>query len=79
MTGQPVVSIDSGRRRFAVDFPGWSDPSHLDYLLPVPQGLRGTVTYVEQHGSNPWTRYSIKFEDGSKMYGAIAGEDFDWR
>lgn len=56
-------------RRFAVNFPGWSDPNFCDFLLPTPARLTGIVTRVEQHGINPWTRYSIRFDDGTRISG----------
>jgi len=56
-------------RRYAVDFPGWDSPNAQEFLLPTPARLVGTVTCVEQHGSNPWTRYSIKFDDGTRVSG----------
>lgn len=78
MTGQRVISLTTKHRRFAKDFPGWSHPNFHDYLLETTAGLQGMVTYVEQHGSNPWTRYSIEFDDGSSMCGACEGTDFTW-
>lgn len=64
-------------RRYAVDFPGWDAPNVAEFLLDIPMGLVGKVTYVEHHGHNPWTRYSIHFADGTRAYGLVWGEDFD--
>jgi hypothetical protein len=73
--GRPVVALGSQRLRRAADFPGWDAPDYASYLLPIPAGLEGTVTCVESHGSNPWTRYSVTFTDGTAASGLCIGTD----
>jgi hypothetical protein len=46
------------------------------YFLPIPEGLLGRVEAVESHGNNPWTRYSIRFDDGSFASGLVFAEHF---
>lgn len=76
--GQRVVSIASRRNRLAADFPGWGAADAYDFLVPMTAGLVGTVTSVESHGSNPWTRYVVEFDDGTRGIGLVDGEDFFW-
>lgn len=68
-----VIALAARHRRFAVDFPGWSHPDHADYLLPIPPGLKGVITGIESHSSNPWTKYAVRFEDDSRASGLITG------
>jgi hypothetical protein len=75
--GRPVTVLAGCRhRRFAADFPGWGAPDHADYLIDMPAGLAGVVTAVESHGARPWTRYSVRFEDGTRASGLYLGTDF---
>lgn len=76
--GQAIVALETNHRRLAADFPGWGATNYADFLLPIPAGLAGTVTSVESHGSNPWTRYTVRFEDGTSASGLVAGDDFRW-
>lgn len=73
--GKRVVTLDTQTRRLAKDFPGWDAPNHLDFLLETPAGILGTIIKIEHHGSNPWTRYYIRFDDGSVSGGMIIGKD----
>lgn len=73
--GRAVVARETGHRRYAVDFPGWDHPDHEKFLLEIPTGLPGKIVEVEQHGSNPWTRYAVLFEDGTRANGLILGRD----
>jgi hypothetical protein len=41
----------------------------------LPAGQRGKIADVERHGSNPWIRYSVDFDDGVTMFGLIVGQD----
>lgn len=75
--GHPVVSLGSPVRGFGPDFPGWGHPDAVSYLREIPAGLAGVITQVESHGSNPWTRYSIRYP-GLTTHGAVPGVDFDW-
>ena len=70
--GRRVRALVTKHRRRAVDFPGWGAADYAGYLLPIPEGLAGTVTYVESHGSDPYTRYSVVFDDGTGASGLIA-------
>lgn len=76
--GRRVISRETRVRRLAVDFPGWGAENYADFLLPTPAGLPGTVTHVESHGSNPWTRYTVRYDDGTRSSGLVPGADFDW-
>jgi O-acetyl-ADP-ribose deacetylase (regulator of RNase III) len=74
-------------RGFAPTFPGWQDPDHMKHMPSLKPGWLGTITKVESHGSNPWTRYSITFDNGIRAHGVhpdkiaftcqIAANDFD--
>ena len=62
----------STHRRFPA---GWNgDWDNVGWLDPQP-GLAGTVAGVESHGSNPWTRYGVRFDDGSYAAGLCLGTD----
>lgn len=76
-----VKTLATRHRRLAANFPGWGIEynSSLDkFLLDTPAGIAGHVTHVESHGMNPWTRYTILFEDGSRGVGFCLGIDFEW-
>lgn len=75
LKGRKIVALETRRRRFAAGFPGWDAPDCDDYLLPIPAGLCGEITYVESHNSNPWTKYGVRFEDGTTAHGLIMGSD----
>ena len=75
--GARITALGSKTRRLAVNFPGWGDPNYANYLMSVPAGLIGEVTSVESHGSNPWTRYSVRFTDGTTASGMCLGTDID--
>lgn len=75
LTGRRIVALGSPITRHAVDFPGWGHPNAFDYLLPTPAGLAGTISNVESHGMNPWTRYSVRYDDGTRAYGLVLGRD----
>lgn len=55
--------------RLAVDFPGWGADNYADFLIPLEDGLRGEITSVESHGAFPYTRYTVRFEDGTRASG----------
>lgn len=76
--GREVVALETRHRRLAVDFPGWGADNYRDFLLPIPAGLTGVVTTVESHGSNPWTRYTVRFDDGTRASGLCLCTDFTW-
>lgn len=76
--GRTIMTLATRHRRLSADFPGWDAPDRERHLLDTPHGLRGQVVSVESHGSNPWTRYTIKFEDGSRGTGFCHGVDFVW-
>jgi hypothetical protein len=69
--GRRVTALVTKVRRRAVDFPGWGAADYAEFLLPIPEGLAGVITRVESHGSNPWTRYSVRFDDGTTASGLI--------
>lgn len=70
-----VVARETSTRRLAVNFPGWDSPDYERFLLEIPTGLTGRITNVEHHGSNPWTRYGVRFSDGTTAHGLILGKD----
>lgn len=76
--GRGIVSMETRTRRLSQDFPGWGAPDYREHLLPIPAGLTGVVTTVESHGSNPWTRYTVMFDDGTRASGLCLGTDFTW-
>ena len=76
--GRTVRALGGRTLRRAADFPGWGAANYADYLLPVPAGLAGTVTNVESHGANPYTRYSVEFTDGSRASGLVTGTDIEF-
>lgn len=63
--GRQIVAVPSTR-------PYVLDGEHVDWQA----GLTGVVTCVESHGSNPWTRYTIRFADGGFASGLIYGRHF---
>jgi len=74
--GATVTLTGKGRtRRLAADFPGWGKESASDFIDTGATGLTGIVVSVESHGSNPWTRYSVRFIDGSSASGLCEGRD----
>ena len=64
-----VVKATLRQKAHTPDFPGWGDPNYAAYLVPIQAGWLGTITNVENHGMNPWTRYSIRFDNGCRAYG----------
>lgn len=73
--GRKVTTLDTNHRRFPVDFPGWGAANAADTLLPIPAGLTGVITSVESHGIAPYTRYCVKFPDGTHTSGLALGTD----
>jgi hypothetical protein len=77
--GQRIITRPGVRaRRFAVDFPGWDHPAYKAWLLDIPAELPGTVIGVNSHGTAPFTRYDVLFDDGTSASDLDAGEDFTW-
>jgi len=76
--GRPVRALTTRTRALAVDFPGWGAPNYADFLVPILEGAHGVVTSVESHGSNPWTRYTIRFADGTRASGLCLGSDIEF-
>jgi hypothetical protein len=76
--GTEVITLaDVKIRRFAADFPGWHVPNYVDFLLPTPAGMRGRIISVNHHGHRPWTRYSVRLEDGTHLSDVVDGRDFE--
>lgn len=61
----------------AADFPGWGDPNYADYLHRPTIGQTGTIVSVEQHGNAPFTRYAVRFDDGTRSPGLALGADVE--
>lgn len=77
--GTAVVVLPACKtRRFGPDFPGWGVENAASFLLEPVAGLTGVVTNVESHGSNPWTKYGVRFADGTTSNGLVEGVDFAW-
>lgn len=79
--GQSVVIRENVRGNYlSADFPGWGADNYDEHLLPIASiaGMRGVVTTVNSHGSNPWTRYCILLENGGRIIDGVPGDDFDW-
>lgn len=56
-------------RALAVNFPGWGAPNYADFFEDHSTGQVGEVVGVESHGQNPWTRYTVRWIDGSRTSG----------
>lgn len=41
----------------------------------VPASLTGVIIKVEHHETDPWTRYTVKFDSGDYADGLIMGQD----
>lgn len=68
--GRRVRTLDTIRGRgYAPDWPGWQAPDHLEHMPDLEPGWVGTITNVESHGANPWTRYGIEFDNGVSTNG----------
>lgn len=67
--GRRVVITHTSHRRFAQDFPGWNAPNYGAFILPIPDGFAGIIRDVESHGAAPYTRYTVRFDDGSYASG----------
>jgi hypothetical protein len=76
--GRAVRALTTRHLRRAADFPGWDAPDYGSYLLPIPEGLTGTVTNVESHGAAPYTRYGVRFSDDSSASGLCPGTDIEF-
>jgi hypothetical protein len=63
-----TVTLREPRRALAPNFPGWEHYTQDDFVDHEP-GITGVIVSVESHGSNPWTRYSVRWEDGSRSSG----------
>lgn len=73
--GRRIVARETETRRLAVDFPGWGHPDCSKFIEDIPVGLAGEIIDVESHGSNPWTRYGVRFDDGTRANGLVLGKD----
>jgi len=76
--GRAVRALTTEVRCFGPDFPGWGDPDAASFLRPVTEGAQGTITDVESHGSAPWTRYAVRFADGTHVSGLRLGDDIQF-
>lgn len=70
--GTRVIAVAGAKNtRFPVNFPGWGTPNAADTLLPWVEGMTGVVSFVESHGMNPWTRFSVRWSDGTRSSGIV--------
>ena len=74
--GRPVTALATRVRRYPANFPGWGAPDAATTLLAIPEGLAGVITSVESHGSAPYTRYTVRFADGTRAAGLCIDADF---
>lgn len=64
------VVAETTQRALTADFPGYGKGIDLEpFYRPIVVGMTGVITSVESHGMNPWTRYSIKFDNGTRTSG----------
>jgi hypothetical protein len=75
---QKIQSLVTTHKRLAVDFPGWGDTNYKYYLLDIPAGLEGEVTGTQSHGNAPYTRYNVRFTDGTRASGLAVGSDIEF-
>src|SRR6185503_15979543 len=75
-SGKRIVALATETRGWGPDFPGWGDPNAADFLVAITAGMTGEIVCTESHGSNPWTRYSVKFDNGTRASGLVLGKDF---
>jgi hypothetical protein len=54
--------------RLLASFPGWGAADYADHLAPIARGSWAVITSVQSHGSAPYTRYSVRFADGSRAH-----------
>ena len=40
-------------------------------VMHVEDGRTGVITEVVSHGNNPWTRYNVRWDDGSVSYSIV--------
>ncbi len=53
----------------------WDDDGY--YTDEFTPGLRGRIRSVESHGSAPFTRFSVVFDDGTSTSGLDLGTDIE--
>jgi hypothetical protein len=74
-TNYPVRFVGLGSpAKLGDDFPGWGADFETvvkPYLEAhrLQHGEVGRIVDIESHGSNPWTRYTVEFEDGGRVSG----------
>lgn len=76
LAGERVVMLDTRTRAIPANFPGWGHPQAASFLQAIPEGATGTVRAVESHGAAPHTRYTVRYDDGSRAAGLAWGVDF---
>lgn len=78
--GRRVVTLDAQSKRLGPDFPGWGveRDEYLPHLLPITAGTGGTIVSVDSHGMAPYTRYYVRLDDGSRIVGAVLGDEIAW-
>lgn len=63
ITTDPEVHLPN---RLTADFPGWGADDYADHLVPIERGSFAVITSDASHGSAPYTRYCLRFADGSR-------------
>jgi hypothetical protein len=76
--GRPVRALVTNHRCMGPDFPGWGAPDAADWLRPITPGAPGVIVTVDSHGQPPYTRYSVRFGDGTHTSGLVFGQDFEF-
>lgn len=78
--GRHVRALGTARLAWTPGGPGFGEAPDDEVFArrrPIVAGELGVVTDVESHGSNPWTRYCIRFaSDGAHQSGLVYGDDF---
>lgn len=69
ITTDPAVHLPN---RLLSSFPGWDAADYADHLVPVEPGSFAVIISEQSHGSAPYTRYSLRFADGSVAHDLAA-------
>ena len=63
-----ALALQTSTRAHAADFPGRGDNA-ADFLVPIVPGTTGVITGLQSHGSAPYTRFNVQFDNGTRAYG----------
>ena len=75
LEGRRVTQVvKTTHRALMPSFPGWGKPDEFEHFAEVEIGDEGTITRVESHGNNPWTRFSVQWDNGNRSHGVHPGD-----